>query len=153
MTELDPWAFIAESNKIEGIIRAPDLAEVGAFGRFVELPQITLPELNGLTRTFQPDARLRDQPGMNVRVGTHVAPQGGPEIVTALESLLGSINARQDYGPYRAHRLYETLHPFTDGNGRSGRAIWAWQMMRDDDPMIGLGFLHAFYYQALQASR
>lgn len=53
-------------------------------------------------------------------------------------------------GAYRCHVVYETLHPFTDGNGRSGRAVWLRQMgwiVR-----APLGFLHHFYYQTLQNS-
>ena len=57
-----------------------------------------------------------------------------------------------DATPYDIHRRYETLHPFMDGNGRSGRILWAWQMIHHDiRPGLSLGFLHAFYYQTLDA--
>ena len=47
---------------------------------------------------------------------------------------------------------YETLHPFMDGNGRSGRILWAWQMIEHNiAPGLSLGFLHAYYYQTLAA--
>ena len=52
--------------------------------------------------------------------------------------------------PWVFHVQYERLHPFTDGNGRSGRALWAWQMMRRREG-LALGFLHRFYYQTLVA--
>ena len=39
-----------------------------------------------------------------------------------------------------------------DGNGRSGRILWAWQMIEHNiNPGLSLGFLHTFYYQALSA--
>jgi hypothetical protein len=37
--------------------------------------------------------------------------------------------------------------------GRSGRALWAWQMVNTGIDPFGLGFLHTFYYQALDAGR
>lgn len=48
--------------------------------------------------------------------------------------------------PWEVHIAYEMLHPFTDGNGRSGRMLWAWQMRN-----FPLDFLHTFYYQTLNA--
>jgi hypothetical protein len=77
-------------------------------------------------------------------VGRHLPPRGGPEIRNHLLDLL----LNDDLSAYEQHVAYEVLHPFTDGNGRSGRALWAWRV-RD----FPLGFLHTFYYQTLDSSR
>lgn len=136
-------AFVAESNRIEGITRRPTRAELEEHGRFMALEAVTIKELKRFVRVYQPDARLRDQAGLNVRVGNHIPPPGGPEIRGRLKALL---ECCQNIGPHRTHLEYEAIHPFTDGNGRSGRMLWAWQMR--DYP---LGFLHHFYYQTLEA--
>lgn len=47
--------------------------------------------------------------------------------------------------PFEAHKRYEEIHPFVDLNGRTGRAIWLWQMGGPGS----LGFLHSWYYQSL----
>lgn len=136
-------AFVTESNRIEGIMRRPTKAEMGEFYRFMMLDVITVAELERFVAVYQPGAVLRDWPGRNVRVGTHRPPAGGPEIREKLAGLLAGLRRTP---PWEMHARYEALHPFMDGNGRSGRMLWAWQT-RD----LSLGFLHRFYYQTLQA--
>lgn len=145
----DVVAFISESNRIENIVRSPTREEIEEALRFLELRVVTVGELEKFVSVYQPDARLRREYGHNVRVGTHVAPAGGPDIETHLELLLKNL-----VHPFLMHVAYETLHPFSDGNGRSGRMLWAWQMIREMRwPGLRLGFLHAWYYQSLEFSR
>ncbi len=142
--------FLMESNRIEGIVGARE-AEVDAALEFLGLPQIAIDDLVQIVGVFQPDAKLRSRKGLNVRVGTHVAPSGGPQIVSELEDLLA--DAYDIPVPYQTHHRYETLHPFTDGNGRSGRMLWLWQMVRLHCEIPPLGFLHTWYYQSLEVGR
>lgn len=134
--------FVAESNRIEGIGTA-SLAEVDAHRHFLAGPA-SVEGLVALVAVLQPDAALRTRVGMNVRVGLHYPPPGGLHIVTELRRVLDGTRE-----PYRSHLAYETLHPFTDGNGRSGRALWLYDMGGIE--RAPLGFLHHWYYQSLQA--
>ena len=143
--------FVAESNRIEGIRHTSQRA-VEAHQRFIALDTVAVEDLVALVGVLQPNARLRDNESVpGVRVGSYIAPPSGPAIREQLDSLLYGINNGGD--PHRRHVLYETLHPFTDGNGRSGRALWLWQMLRRSDrdaaQAMQLGFLHSFYYQTL----
>jgi hypothetical protein len=146
---MDTPKFVTESNLIEGINRPPTQGEITEHERFVALDSITVQQLANFVSVYQAGANIRSHYGMDVRVGKHIPPSGGPRIVELLTDLLSTID---DMTPYQAHVAYETLHPFTDGNRRSGRVLWAWHMRQTvgDSP---LGFLHHFYYQALDGGR
>ena len=141
--------FVRESNMIERI--APTTAKhFSAHRKFLNSP-ISIEALVEFVSYVQPDAELRDRvtvPG--VRVGEHIAPPSGPDIRGNLESIL----VIED--PWEQHCAYEVLHPFTDGNGRSGRALWLLRFYNHpslDPYAIERGFLHSFYYHTLSHQR
>ena len=138
--------FVNESNRIEGILRPAGADEITAHGAFLALIKPTIADLQALVNVLQPGAVLRDRAGLDVRVGSYYPPRGSPDIKKKLGHLLLTIG---EHTPYSAHQVYEHLHPFTDGNGRSGRALWLW-MMKGHAP---LGFLHSWYYASLRENR
>ena len=142
--------FIRESNAIEEIFRDPTQAEIDEAKRFEALDELRLEDLERFVKIYQPNAQLRSHPYLNVRIGNHIPPQGGAEVVAKVHGLLNLANERS-LSAYELHHKYEQLHPFTDGNGRSGRMIWWWMMKHEDVWMRSLCFLRAWYYQSLAA--
>lgn len=144
-------AFLKESRAIEGLVGRIRPEEKRAAVPFLAAEYQTVDTMCRLVSGLQPRAILRSQFGVNVRVAEYAPPQGGPSIVRALERLLRWCKEhRTPAGAYEGHVLYEMLHPFTDGNGRSGRVLWLW-MMHGALPRGAMSFLHAFYYQSLAA--
>ncbi len=142
--------FVKESNRIEGINREPTQEEIAAHEVLLDNKEITVKDLEAFVSIIQPGAILRRKVGLDVRVGNYYPPNGGPEIEEQLDSLLYKIQDPSGrIGSYKAHIAYEQLHPFTDGNGRSGRALWLWQVGGE----APIGFLHSFYYQTLIANQ
>lgn len=136
--------FIEASNAIEGIgHRCATGDEIDVHVEMMFEP-LTVGLLSRFVSVVQPDAVLRSRRGMNVRVGRHVAPPGGAAVVERLTDLLG-VAAAGTRSAFEVHCDYLTLHPYTDGNGRSARALWL-RMMPDP---FERSFLHEFYYQAL----
>lgn len=144
------FEFVRQSNAIEGITRPPSRVEVDAHRTLLALRTLTVDDVVQFVSAVA-NAPIRARSGMDVRVARHYPPGGGPQIVTRLNALLDAINKRW-LSPWEAHVEYETLHPFMDGNGRSGRAIWLWQV-GGLNHLPPLHFLHAFYYQTLQNAR
>lgn len=151
--ELD---FIRESNRIEGIKREPTDAEIEEYSRFMALEQLEIRDFEQFVSVYAPGNYLRLKSNQNVQVGGYVAPRGGPRIVGLLQRIIDIANELKRTNPsgfsqkaqqiiFETHITYEQLHPFTDGNGRSGRMLWWWMMDR-----CSYGFLHYWYYQTLR---
>jgi hypothetical protein len=144
-------AFVRESNMIEGIMREPSDGELNAARAFLGLVEVSISAVCQLQAAFAPGKPLREKHYQNVCVGGYVAPWGGPDIRLNLENICREANA--DFDPWLVHVDFELLHPFMDGNGSTGRMLWAWMTQRQGDDPFSLPFLHRFYYQTLAHSR
>lgn len=167
MNKYDLINFIKESNAIEGLHHEPDAQEIEAYQEFLALGQINICDISRLVSSIQPGAMLRSRKGMNVRIGNYYPPHGGRLLIKKFKKLLadwvaifgGEIDVFSR--EWRLEKIleihchYEALHPYTDGNGRSGRAIWLWCMLKADIDRYFLtrGFLRTYYYQTLSVNR
>ena len=89
-----------------------------------------------------------------VRVGNHIAPNP-KEVVDRLEKMLAEYNATSDENIIkriaRLHLTFEYTHPFIDGNGRIGRVINNYLLMREGFVPINIKFIdRKKYYEAFK---
>lgn len=136
--------FAKESNRIEGITNAEAnermFEKLGAFLKLKELTAVRVCEFNEW-------GKLRHKEGMNVNIsGRHCLP-GGDSLKHQFALIIHTLLERS---AFVNHVDFERLHPFTDGNGRTGRAIWLWQMVTQHNYDLSRGFLHEWYYQSLR---
>lgn len=89
-----------------------------------------------------------------VRVGSHIAPKP-QEVLSRLEKMLTEYNAASHESIVkriaRLHLIFEHIHPFCDGNGRIGRVIINYLLIRDGFVPINIKFIdRAKYYEAFK---
>jgi hypothetical protein len=157
----DPRQYIRESNAIEGITRPNEIEQSmvawallcdrktklshGLIRKVQKIITLNQPELTGPKRGY-----YRDMTKTNVTVGNHVPPH-----YSMVRGLMD--NWLLDYeqlGPWQAHVRFETIHPFVDGNGRTGRMLMWWhELMIGECPTLFKGDERQDYYKKLDAGR
>ncbi|MDP2211333.1 MAG: Fic family protein [Candidatus Aquicultor sp.] len=89
-----------------------------------------------------------------VRVGSHIAPD--PQVVVGrLEKMLAEFNAESHINIIKRvaklHLVFEHIHPFVDGNGRIGRVVNNYLLIREGFVPINIKFIERKkYYEAFQ---
>ena len=89
-----------------------------------------------------------------VRVGSHIAPNP-KEVVDRLEKMLAEYNAASRENIIKRiaklHLTFEYTHPFCDGNGRIGRVINNYALIREGFVPINIKFIdRKKYYEAFR---
>jgi Fic family protein len=90
--------------------------------------------------------------GQWVRVGSHIAPDP-KEVVERLEKMLAAYNASSHENIIKRiallHLTFEHTHPFVDGNGRIGRVINNYLLIREGFVPVNIKFIdRKMYYDA-----
>ena len=134
--------FIVRSNAIEGYSVDPSEVESAIDGGPVYDPHI-LSHLKGLQeardQTLESALRIHTAMGQNVldsgtpgilRSGIEVKSSEGTKYIPSVDipDAMEWWENMQFSSPFERHVVYELIHPFADGNGRSGRILMASDM-------------------------
>ena len=140
--------FVAHSNRIEG---EPDKPGVAAFDDHLDVAlaiaagaQLTPREIHRRLMRGWPEVFPGEYRQLRIMVGGH--EKAPPTLVRPLMGkllrLARSDPPRENTGLLDLHYHYEAIHPFCDGNGRSGR-LWLNQLRL----AAGLPWLTVLYEQ------
>lgn len=134
--------FIHQSNLIEDIDDQEadnDSYEAWAELETVkELDNVIICKLQRIITRHQTDLHklergyYRDMAKIDVHVGGMVAPTWYMVPFLMDNWLLDYADPTKNYDPKKAHINFEHIHPFADGNGRTGRMLMNWQRLHKD---------------------
>jgi len=156
LLQIDLERFISERE----IFEAKNLARVVSYiEKKSKEQELTLPVILSLHKMLI--SNIRDdiagrfrKDDERVRVGSHIAP-APKEIIERLEDILGDYNASNHENIIkriaRLHLAFEYTHPFVDGNGRIGRVINNYLLIREGFVPINIKFIDRNrYYDAFK---
>lgn len=150
-----PFADVLAADREDQLHMSSELREILNFEEMAELafswPEdrvLSLNMLGELQRTLvrgtsgelSDAGGLRDRivvigsPGRGMDEARFIPPPPGDQLRSGVEDLLGWINSPVDLPTVvqapMAHYQFETLHPYSDGNGRLGRLLVIVQLLR-----------------------
>lgn len=130
MNEVDTFLF--ESNKIEGVFDFHSLDDARVAWDFL----IGEPELTGKAVRKTHALLMKNQPIMRHQIGKYRREPvwvGGREgtkwtrIPYETDLWIAAMNSKEPVRDWKElHVLYENIHPFIGGNGRTGRMFMNW---------------------------
>lgn len=135
MTTVSNWHII-QSNLIEGVTDPKEVAQSMIAWNYLatkeELTFSTIMQTHNLIMTNLMPARLGGRGSLriyNVTVGGRLCPHWH-NVPENLDVWIVQMKNWKHLDPKTMHILFEYIHPFADGNGRTGRLLMWWHEIK-----------------------
>jgi Fic family protein len=135
--------FLKESNNIENIFDDTSLADaVLSWEYVIKQPVLDIPTILKTHKLLMKNQPINDnERGYFRKRGVMIGGTYGliPAMIPEMIANWTKLANRKDVDKEalkRIHVLYEDIHPFIDGNGRTGRIFMNWQRLRMNLPIL-----------------
>lgn len=139
MKNNDLIKFLRESNAIEGVYDDESLRQTEkAWDYIIGQDMLSIPIILKMHEILMEGKLPKDQLGAFRKFGVIVGGRLGakwPLIPELMNNWILDANDLQT-APIAHHIRYERIHPFADGNGRTGRILMAWQLLKQNMPLL-----------------
>ena len=152
--DLDRYITEREIFEAKNLARVVSYIDTKAKEQELSLPVILLLHKMLITNIRDDVAGRFRKNGEWVRVANHIAPNS-KEVVGRLEQMIAEHNASSHENIIKRiallHLTFEHIHPFVDGNGRIGRVINNYLLIREGFVPINIKFMdRKMYYEAFK---
>ena len=152
--DLDRYITEREIFEAKNLARVVSYIDTKAKEQELSLPVILLLHKMLITNIRDDIAGRFRKNGEWVRVANHIAPNS-KEVVGRLEKMIARYNASSHENIIKRiallHLTFEHIHPFVDGNGRIGRVINNYLLIREGFVPINIKFMdRKMYYEAFK---
>ena len=136
---LDIIKYIAEEveRQCRGPVQVSWMCDAWAFAQSCTSPKPSLEQIKRVAHLIE---REKNDPHswrrVGVRVGYHIAPRP-QELPDLMDKWIQNV---YQMTPEEAYKEFELIHPFVDGNGRTGKVIFNWLKGTLDRPVMPPNF-------------